>query len=192
MSLITCPECGKQISDMAEVCPNCGISQKDILIMSDKNYIMLCPKCNRKTIGLGWYFQSRIKKLKNCSICNTPISEFIKTSITESQAIDISENHTDNYEEFIGNIVKTYLKNIDEKDKICNKFYQMAKIDKVSKKPIQEEKPAQQNIPKCPTCQSTNIQRISGLERGTSIGLFGLFSKKINKSFKCNNCGYTW
>ena len=45
---------------------------------------------------------------------------------------------------------------------------------------------------KCPTCQSTNIRKISGLESGASIAMFGLFSRKINKSFKCNNCGYTW
>lgn len=44
----------------------------------------------------------------------------------------------------------------------------------------------------CPTCHSNNIQRLSGFERGTSIAMLGLFSKKINKSFKCKNCGYTW
>ena len=48
------------------------------------------------------------------------------------------------------------------------------------------------NIPKCPTCQSTNIRKIGGVERGASILTFGIFSKKINKSFKCNSCGYTW
>lgn len=48
------------------------------------------------------------------------------------------------------------------------------------------------NVPKCPTCQSTNIRKMGGVERGASILTFGLFSKKINKSFKCNNCGYTW
>ena len=45
---------------------------------------------------------------------------------------------------------------------------------------------------KCPTCQSTNIRKIDGVERGASIVIFGLFSKKINKTFKCSNCGYTW
>lgn len=44
----------------------------------------------------------------------------------------------------------------------------------------------------CPTCNSTNIDKISGLERGASVLTLGLFSKKINKSFKCKNCGYTW
>ena len=49
-----------------------------------------------------------------------------------------------------------------------------------------------QNKPKCPTCSSTNVQKIGGLERAGSVYMFGVFSKKINKSFKCKNCGYTW
>lgn len=48
------------------------------------------------------------------------------------------------------------------------------------------------NVPKCPHCQSTNIKSISGLNRGMSIAMFGIFSKKINKSFECKKCGYTW
>lgn len=47
-------------------------------------------------------------------------------------------------------------------------------------------------VPKCPTCGSTNIRKISTGERMVSVGILGLFSKKINKSFKCNACGYTW
>ena len=47
-------------------------------------------------------------------------------------------------------------------------------------------------VPKCPTCQSTNIRKMGGVERGASIVTFGIFSKKINKTFKCGNCGYTW
>ena len=45
---------------------------------------------------------------------------------------------------------------------------------------------------KCPTCNSTDIRKISTGERMMSVGMLGLFSKKINKSFKCNKCGYTW
>lgn len=50
----------------------------------------------------------------------------------------------------------------------------------------------QSNIPKCPTCQSTNIKKIGAGERVTSVLGLGLFSKKINKTWKCNNCGHTW
>lgn len=49
-----------------------------------------------------------------------------------------------------------------------------------------------QSMPKCPTCGSLNVRHISGGERVASVGFFGIFSKKINKTFKCKNCGYTW
>lgn len=49
-----------------------------------------------------------------------------------------------------------------------------------------------QNMPKCPTCGSLNVRHISNGERIASVGLFSIFSKKINKTFKCGNCGYTW
>ena len=48
-----------------------------------------------------------------------------------------------------------------------------------------------QNMPKCPTCGSLNVRHISGGERVASIAAFGIFSKKINKTFKCGNCGCT-
>lgn len=47
-------------------------------------------------------------------------------------------------------------------------------------------------IPKCPICGSTNINKITGTERAVSVIGFGIFSKKINKSYKCKHCGYTW
>lgn len=50
----------------------------------------------------------------------------------------------------------------------------------------------EQHIPKCPICSSPNIEKIGALERGASIAMLGIFSKKINKSFKCKNCGYTF
>ena len=46
-----------------------------------------------------------------------------------------------------------------------------------------------QNLPKCPTCGSLNVKKIGSVERAASVGLFGLFSKKINKTFECKNCG---
>lgn len=48
------------------------------------------------------------------------------------------------------------------------------------------------NIPKCPTCGSTNIKKISGTKRWLSAGLFGLASSNIGKSMYCQNCGYKW
>lgn len=57
---------------------------------------------------------------------------------------------------------------------------------------LKNDKIERTNAPKCPTCQSTNIQKIGTGERVASVATLGIFSKKINKSFKCKNCGYTW
>ena len=48
------------------------------------------------------------------------------------------------------------------------------------------------NVPKCPTCGSTNIEKISAAKRGVHMGLFGVFSKTSFSQFKCKNCGYQW
>lgn len=44
----------------------------------------------------------------------------------------------------------------------------------------------------CPTCGSTNIKKITGTERAASVIGLGIFSKKINKSYKCIKCKCTW
>lgn len=46
--------------------------------------------------------------------------------------------------------------------------------------------------PKCPTCGSPNIKKISGGKRWLGTGLFGLASSDIGKTMCCNSCGYKW
>ena len=69
---------------------------------------------------------------------------------------------------------------VEQRNKITDRWYAKQNAQKFS------------TGPKCPTCGSTNIRKISTGERMVSVGMLGLFSKKINKSFKCNSCGYTW
>ena len=38
MALITCPECGRQISDKSTLCLGCGIPMEEILKMLNHNY----------------------------------------------------------------------------------------------------------------------------------------------------------
>ena len=59
---------------------------------------------------------------------------------------------------------------------------------------VQQEsvKSQEQNIPKCPTCGSTNIKKISAGNRWLSTGLFGISSSKLGKSIECRHCGYKW
>lgn len=48
------------------------------------------------------------------------------------------------------------------------------------------------NLPKCPTCGSTNLSRLSGVGMITMFGGFGVTDGNAGKTFKCNNCGYRW
>ena len=48
------------------------------------------------------------------------------------------------------------------------------------------------NIPKCPTCNSTNLKKISTTSKAINTVVFGLLGTKRHKTFHCNNCGYEW
>lgn len=49
MALINCPECGKEISDKAASCPNCGNPMNTHADNSEKEHIR-CPKCHSKEL----------------------------------------------------------------------------------------------------------------------------------------------
>jgi predicted RNA-binding Zn-ribbon protein involved in translation (DUF1610 family) len=63
----------------------------------------------------------------------------------------------------------------------------------VSNIPQQQSLSQNTNIPKCPTCGSTNIQKISALNKIGSIAFLGILAVgAVSKTFKCNNCGNEW
>ena len=51
---------------------------------------------------------------------------------------------------------------------------------------------ANANVPKCPTCGSTRIQKISGSRKLIGAIGFGLLSKTAKSQFECLNCKYKW
>lgn len=55
-----------------------------------------------------------------------------------------------------------------------------------------QEAEAAQFTPRCPTCQSTNVKKISVGKRAVFGAAFGLFSKTARSQFECMNCGYKW
>ena len=48
------------------------------------------------------------------------------------------------------------------------------------------------NIPKCPTCGSTNVEKISTAKKAFGFAMVGLFSSNLGKTMHCRNCGYKW
>ncbi|MEX0754987.1 MAG: 50S ribosomal protein L7/L12 [Actinomycetota bacterium] len=47
--------------------------------------------------------------------------------------------------------------------------------------------------PKCPTCGSPNVRRITGSAKTARVALIGVFAApKVMKSYECGNCGARW
>lgn len=56
----------------------------------------------------------------------------------------------------------------------------------------QQESSISDNTPKCPTCGSTNIKKISVTKKLGGVIGFGIFSKTAKSQFECLNCKYKW
>ena len=143
-----------------------------------------CKKCGR--IVQEEYNNSEQK----CDYCNNSLEYIPQQFLIGKRGIAINDELKD---QFINDYIKSssefdqYLFEHREEDMFNKRMSDRAKLAHGAS--ILEE---QSRVPKCPTCGSTNIRKIGGVERGASIWAFGIFSKKINKTFKCNNCGYTW
>ena len=119
-----------------------------------------------------------------CPICEC---ELITMNLTMREWHVISCHSTD--QDFIFALDK--LKK-DDPIEFTLKFNQFLQINKNNIEEEKRMKNAQSNTPKCPTCGSTNIKKISGTKRWVGTGLFGLASSLALKSYECLNCSYKW
>ena len=143
-----------------------------------------CKKCGR-------IVQEEYNNLEQkCDYCNNNLEYIPQQFLIGKRGIAINDELKD---QFINDYIKSssefdqYLFEHREEDMFNKRMSDRAKLAHGAS--ILEEK---SRVPKCPTCGSTNIKKMGGVERGASIAAFGIFSKKINKTFKCGNCGYTW
>lgn len=160
MSLIKCIECGKEISEYADKCPNCG-----------------CPveisKHDKYTVTLTNGGKSKIKVISK-------LRELLKLDL--SQAKDIVDNCK---------IIKSNI-SLQEAEHIKKEVEALGGQVEITPYTKAQDTQINMSLPKCPTCHSTNIKKIGTGERVASVVGLGILSKKINKTWKCCNCGYTW
>lgn len=153
MALIKCPECGKEISDRATSCPNCGYP------MVAKNHCII----NGIDIDCSFIFNDYDIELKQMEMAD---KTNLDMKIADQIVIEWSAQ---------GKIPPVFNGKVSTWEEDNKKILSQ-----------------QSNTPKCPTCGSTNIQKISGTKRWLSTGLFGLASSDVGKSMVCRSCGYKW
>lgn len=147
--------------------------------------LIICPECGKEISD----------KSDKCIHCGYPMGK-TKTNMV------IINNKEYNFTDIIIGIESeeynpaVYIREISDMCSIpiyeAKEIYFKLKNNKTLSQPMTCDVKEQQNTPHCPFCQSTNIHKISGTERAASIVGLGIFSKKINKSFKCKNCGGTF
>ncbi len=139
-----------------------------------------------------------------CPICGETVFQTIticphcKNSITPYESLHESEYYKEKSMRLVGNY--SYARQIlFDEEIINNPLYGQnsdthdseLEFEKI-KNEIFSPKTEEHNIPKCPTCGSTNIKDISKIKRATHAYLFGLFSKTARSQFECQNCHYKW
>lgn len=156
----------------------------------DLDVIGYCPKC------ASYYPRSKALKenITNCEHCGTTIeysnmlsSDFTEMFNAEMEKLGIKPlQNAEPIEKFIH---KTFLLDNKQFDEIAfDKKWHPENYEDAPK----SNKELNVNVPKCPTCQSTDIKKISTTSKAGSVFLWGLFSQKVKRQWHCNNCGYEW
>jgi len=177
MTLIICPECQKKVSSEADVCVHCGYPIKQ----NKKNNI-----------------HSQLFKVVLFKVGDSPVT--CMRCLCENLNITLAES-------------KKYIDDLHYAPKIVIDSISKNKADEIARQLIEEgctvkvlnndeqveynshsrpETIISNSTPKCPTCGSTNIKKISSTAKVTNTVLFGIFGNKRKKQFHCESCGYEW
>lgn len=135
--------------------------------------------------------------MKICENCGT-ISEFSEgkcKNCNNSKIVDLGKT-TEEWFRLNSNqkesIIKTVLSLSDETyDIIQEAWRNNKKCTQTTVKSVSSHS-SQQNIPKCPTCGSTNVHPISAGKKAVGFLTVGVFSKNFGKSYECDDCKYKW
>ena len=140
----------------------------------------------------GWIFDPVTYKECECNFCNINL---IDTEIPRQDYYKELRSNPDYKEE----LLKKYVYPLGQYSNEKHMLHQIKSDEERKKrakdlalKRYREQQAKNKPIITCPYCQSTNVKKIDFLDRGLSIGLFGLASNKINKSFQCKRCKGTW
>ena len=133
--------------------------------------LMYCTNCHKY---LPWSEDFR----HNCCFCHDKNS-VIDLHITTKESLVLLDISKD--EEFLFAMDKL------KQDDIVEFNLKMAQF----RQTISQEQPSN-TTPKCPTCGSTNIKKISATKRWASTGILGIASSDMGKTMQCNDCGNKW
>jgi len=201
--LIKCPECGREnVSDTAATCPDCGYEIKTYF-----------EKIRQKEIQEAKYKEAQQKHMEDVAARATAVHVPTKRP---SMNIYLYGSILCGIFTIISIIVQFWLGMLFlavatwvyyslgmDKLKARQKIYDMHKQDteqyqkqiillqdseKAQVEAIRNYKNLNLTNAKCPICGSSNIKKISTINKVVSTEMLGLASNKIGKQWHCNSC----
>lgn len=160
--------------------------------------IMFCSNCNKNGTNLMYQLMGNVRKNfykgficpseiedKDTSVCPYCKNKLIDSHISKNE-FDLIEEVSDSDRQFLEAMINLKKKDPIEYQLKLSQFKTQLQQQESSKR-VEED-----NLPKCPTCGSTNIEKISLGKKAVGGALFGLFSSNVRKTMHCKNCGYKW
>lgn len=161
--------------------------------------VMFCSNCNKTGLnqfaillgngkksnfhkGFLYPFEFENKPIDICPYCKNSIED---TNLSEDD-FDLIDNVSDSDRQFLEAMIELKKNDPIEYQLKMSQFKANLKQQESSKKVEEDDRP------KCPTCGSTNIEKISFGKKAVGGALFGIFSSNVRKSMHCKNCGYKW
>lgn len=185
MALIKCPECGREISDKSKQCIHCGYPIEQI----------------NKNITYAIYLKNIIgnknDKARNLMLCKIMLEDHYGVSKLDTRHIVVEFNKGASPIKILDGVdFKNieYIKKDFERIGCIIEEKESGYINEISNYRVeqQKEKDSLDLLPKCPTCGSSYVEKISSSSKLTGGLLFGLFSNNVKNSYHCKNCGYKW
>lgn len=139
--------------------------------------IRYCPKCGEIAL-------TSMRPNEKCLYCGTILQD------TEYICYDVID-HGNLKPEIRKAIFEKYIKN----SPTYSEEYAKKREEKQTRESMNlpsSYKPKEGNTPKCPTCGSTNIKRITTANRAVSVLTLGIISGKIGKNYECLDCKAKW
>lgn len=175
MALITCPECGKEVSDKATTCPNCGYPINDPTMPDVENNIMIYK-------GQRYDMTDAIEYIRANIAPNEQFLDHRSFEISEIMYRCIPGMDGTEKNELFG-YLRRYQKVPDFNFIPSGDVW---KYDLLKPKYYYEDMSNKPPVPKCPKCGCENIQVVP-----KKWSFFtGFLTNKTDRV--CANCGHKW
>jgi hypothetical protein len=165
----------------------------------NQKYVKFCPICNQTKQNMDWCNNEKYKEFSkgyhfvfkpkdDIEICPSCKQGKLVDSPLTFEEFKLVDDVSDSDRQFLEAMIK-----LKQDDTIEFQLkIQQFKTQLQQQKQIEEKGYIVDNAPKCPTCQSTNLKKITATSKAMNTALFGLFGTKRHKTYHCNNCGYEW